>query len=175
MTNGPFAHVGRVVKTHGLHGEVSVAPATETSLDSLVGLAVWMVPPGAVRTSRILGIRRGPKGPLFKLESVDSIEVSATLVGATLLANPAELPVEWGDVEEEETDLLDYTVFDTSHGKIGTITETIVTGANDVWVVEGRFGEVLIPVIDSVVNRIDDDTRRVDVTLLEGLLPEDRP
>ena len=47
--------------------------------------------------------------------------------------------------------MLAVSVEDQQRGVLGTIVEVIVTGANDVWVVEGRFGEILIPVIDDVV------------------------
>jgi len=48
-----------------------------------------------------------------------------------------------------------------------------VTGANDVWVVHGPYGEVLLPVIDDVVVSFDEDAETVMVTLLPGLLPEE--
>jgi 16S rRNA processing protein RimM len=62
---------------------------------------------------------------------------------------------------------------DARRGDLGRIEETIVTGANDVWVVHGSYGEILIPVIDEVVIEVDEDDRTVSVTLLPGLLEED--
>ena len=46
--------------------------------------------------------------------------------------------------------------------------EVIVTGANDVWVVEGPFGEILLPVIDEVVTGIENHvTRQVATPVAE--------
>jgi 16S rRNA processing protein RimM len=54
------------------------------------------------------------------------------------------------------------------------VTDVIVTGANDVWVVEGRFGQVLVPDIDDVVGEIDEEAGTVSVTLLPGLIEDEQ-
>lgn len=59
--------------------------------------------------------------------------------------------------------------------KLGTITDVLQTGANDVYVVKPYPGvtkqrEILLPVIEDVVLEIDLDGKRVVVELLDGLL-----
>lgn len=171
MDSGLFTPVGRICKTHGLKGEVSVVSSTGTSLDVLVGLAAWIVPPTrSLRQTRIIGVRPGPKGPIVQLEGVDSIDDAAHLRDREMLVRTSDLPAEWVEPEDADDDT-GLVVVDEQHGELGEVVEVIVTGANDVWVVEGRFGEVLIPVIDDVVLSIDEDERLARVRLLEGLLP----
>jgi 16S rRNA processing protein RimM len=161
-----FAPLGRVAKTHGMNGEVSVIMAADLPVELLVGLEVWLVPPPAVvRTGRVTGVRPGPKGPLFSIDTVGDLATAETLRGCTLLAHVKDLPEVM-----EELDVVGMTVIDGARGLIGEITDVIVTGANDVWVVEGPFGEVLIPVIDQVVDDVDEDSATVRVTLLPGLI-----
>jgi 16S rRNA processing protein RimM len=161
------------MRTHGLKGEVSVAPAAGASLSLLVGVDVWFVPPSAVRHARVAGVRPGPRGQIVSFEGVADIDAAKGLTGARILARPADLPAEWHTEDaEEDADFVGFVVTDTSHGLLGTVVETIITGANDVWVVHGPFGEVLIPVIDQVVESSDEDARTITVTLLEGLLPD---
>lgn len=171
MTDMPFVPVGRVIKTHGLKGEVSVAAAAGTPFLLSEGLTVWFVPPapGAPRHATITGVRQGPKGPLVTFDAVAGVDAAAALVGRDVLARAEDVPDEV--LDELEPELEGYTVTDTRHGLLGEVVETIITGANDVWVVEGPYGEVLIPVIDDVVVAIDDDAGTIDVTLLDGLLP----
>ncbi len=172
MSQEPFVVVARVVKTHGLKGEVSVAPVAEAPFSLLAGLEAWFTPPPAgVRVSRVDAVRRGPKGPLVTFENVDSITTAQCLVGAHVLVRSEAVPTGWFDQPEPEG-FEGYSVTDAEHGSLGVIAETIVTGANDVWVVHGPAGEVLIPVIDEVVIAVDDDAATVEVRLLEGLLPE---
>ena len=173
MTPGPFVPLGRVVKTHGLKGEVSVMPAADLPFVLPVGLEVWFVPPPrGVRTGHIEDVRRGPKGPLVKVSGIDDITVAQLTVGSELIARIADLPAQWSEPAEESDEPLGLAVSDVERGPLGEIVEVIVTGANDVWVLEGPLGEVLLPVIDDVLVSIDWDARTAIVSALNGLLPE---
>lgn len=165
-----FVEIGRVTKTHGLNGEVSVIVTGDLPFESLPGVAVWFVPPSHdVRTSRIEGIRPGPKGPLFAFEGVDDITTADALRGRLVLARAEDIPE-----MEPEFDPVGFSVTDDERGDLGRVTDVIVTGANDVWVVEGPFGEVLIPVICDVVLDVDEDAMTARVKLLPGLIEEGR-
>lgn len=175
MADEPFTAVGRIAKTHGLKGEVSVIAYSEASLDVLTGLDAWLVPPpAALRSTRIAGVRPGPKGPIVTLEGCDGIDAARTLVGSEVLVATESLPTEWLEAAEEELpEVLGMHVTDEVHGDLGEIVEYIETGANDVWVVEGPRGEVLIPVIEDVVIEVDEEAGEIVVRLLPGLLPEE--
>lgn len=172
MADAPFVPVGRIVKVHGLNGEVSVAVAAGPPFVLREGMSVWAVPPAAQpRPYRIVRVRQGPKGPLVTLDGITDRHAAEPLRGRTLVADPADLPEGW-DIEPE--DEIGLRVVDAERGDIGVIEDVIVTGANDVWVVRGgAYGEVLVPVIDDVVTEIDSDTGIASVRLLPGLLPDE--
>lgn len=166
MEPDAFAPLGRVAKTHGLNGEVSVIMAVDLPVDRIEGLEVWFVPPPAVvRSGRVTGVRPGPKGPLLAIDSVRDLSTAETLRGCTVLARVQDLPE-----PEDVLDVVGMAVTDSERGLIGEIVDVIVTGANDVWVVEGPYGEVLVPVIDQVVDEIDAEAGTVAVSLLPGLI-----
>jgi 16S rRNA processing protein RimM len=170
MDADAFVEIGRVAKTHGLFGEVSVIVTGDLPVERLAGLEVWFVPPPhALRSARITAVRPGPKGPLFALEGVTDIGTAETLRGCRVLARAADVPE-----AEFEFDPVGLVLTDPVRGLIGTVEDVIVTGANDVWVVDGPFGEVLIPVIDDVVREIDEEEMTAVVTLLSGLIEEGR-
>jgi 16S rRNA processing protein RimM len=59
----------------------------------------------------------------------------------------------------------------TDEGQVlGQITEVIETKANNVFVVEGPDGEVLLPDIDEVIKEVNLENGRLLVHLLPGLL-----
>lgn len=146
-----------------------MVPAADLPLSSLVGIQVWFVPPPtSLRTSRISAVREGPKGALVTLEGVERIDLAETLRDAELLARQGDIP----QLPEPAFDPVGLEVIDAERGSLGTVQELIVTGANDVWVVEGPLGEVLLPVIDDVVLEIDDEARVASVRLLPGLIDE---
>ena len=149
-------------------------PAADLPFVLPVGLEVWFVPPPpGARTGRVEDVRRGPKGPLVKVSGIDDITLAQLTVGSEIIARAADLPTEWSEPVERVDDPLGLTVTDVMRGPLGEIVEVIVTGANDVWVLEGPLGEVLLPVINDVVVDIDWDARAATVRALDGLLPEE--
>jgi len=138
MAETTYVTLGRVVKTHGLAGEVSVAPAAEPPFSLLEGVSVWFVPPRVrVRAARIVSVRPGPKGPLVRFAGIEDIDAAREL-------------------------------------ELGTVVDVIVTGANDVWVIDGPYGEVLVPVIDDVVRDVDEENGTARTRLLDGLIDDDK-
>lgn len=167
-----FVTIGRIVRTHGLDGEVAFKPDASFAASPPVGLEVWFVPPpSGVRTARVATTREGPKGPLVRFDGIDDIASASPLRGTTVLAERSSLPPEL--IVERAQDPVGLAVRDEEHGALGEVVDLIVTGANDVWVVHGDLGEVLIPVIDDVVLTVDEDSRTAHVRLLPGLLDED--
>ncbi|MEE8269716.1 MAG: ribosome maturation factor RimM, partial [Nitrospinaceae bacterium] len=65
-------------------------------------------------------------------------------------------------------------VFDEEDRYYGTVNEIIVTGSNDVYVVQDGNKELLLPMIDSVVKSIDLKENKLVFHIIEGLL-EDHP
>jgi len=54
---------------------------------------------------------------------------------------------------------------------LGVLTDVLVTGANDVYVVKRPCGkDVLIPAIKQCILNVDLDVKKMTVQLLEGLL-----
>jgi 16S rRNA processing protein RimM len=167
-----FVPLARVARTHGLKGEVAVAPVTDLPFVLPDGLQVWFVPPRAgVGPGRVEGVRNGPKGPLVKVSGVDDISAAERVVGAMMVTRAEDDP--FADRGEEPFDVVGVMVIDEERGLLGTVEDVIVTGANDVWVVEGdRYGQVLLPVIDQVVLELDEDARTARVRVLPGLIEE---
>jgi 16S rRNA processing protein RimM len=54
---------------------------------------------------------------------------------------------------------------------LGQVTEILPTGGNDVYIVRGEQGELLLPAIADVIQQIDVSADRVVVTLMDGLEP----
>jgi hypothetical protein len=67
--------------------------------------------------------------------------------------------------------VLGCTVRDERYGCLGEVVETIATPANEVWVVHGAFGEVLVPVVDECVESAVPDAAGVLFThVIDGIV-----
>ena len=60
-------------------------------------------------------------------------------------------------------DLIGCRVEDEQGGLIGTLTDVLKPGANDVFAVDTENGELLIPVVDAFVTDINPEKRRITV------------
>lgn len=150
-----FRRIARVEKTHGRHGEVVTVPVH--GLPSLVGvgLEVAVVPPmlRGTRWHRVLSCRSdGRSGDLVALDGVESLDGAEELVGKWLLAREADLPA--GFELHDAPRLVGRAVRDERTGACGVIDEVMVGPANDVWVLRGELGELLLPVIPDVVDHV---------------------
>ncbi|MDZ4063841.1 MAG: hypothetical protein U1E22_04150, partial [Coriobacteriia bacterium] len=127
--------------------------------------------PGVAIPRIVESVRSGPKGPLVKLLGIDSIDDAEMLRGRSVTLLESELPGEWLEVAFDPCGM---SIIDDERGHLGAVVETIVTGANDVWVVRNESGrEVLLPVIDDVVIDIDEKGDLIRVRLLPGLMPDE--
>ena len=145
-------------------------------LPSLVreGLEVACVPP-ALRGSRWYRVEAvvadGRAGSLVQLSGVGTLDAAEELVGKTLLARVCDLPADLSLHDPER--LVGRAVTDAVLGELGTISEIMQGPAQDVWVIEGPFGEVLVPVVDAVVSEVPDEGP-IEVRVPAGLVDAPR-
>jgi 16S rRNA processing protein RimM len=67
-------------------------------------------------------------------------------------------------------DLIGMVVATDAGEPLGTLEEVLFTAANEVYVIAGPSGEILIPALRSVVLDVNLAERRMTVRLPEGLL-----
>jgi len=120
----------------------------------------------------VLGMRFHKKALLLQLEGCDDRNRAEELRGM-LVQIPIEEAVALDEGEYFLFQLDDVRV-ETEDGEwLGQIVEVIETGANDVYVVRGPRGEVLLPAIEEVVLDLDLEARRMVVHLMPGLLGDE--
>ncbi len=107
---------------------------------------------------------------LLKLAGYDSREEVAELSGEWLQVPREEaIPLEEGEYYLYQ--LLGLPVYSDAGEYLGELTDVLETGANNVFVVKGPRGEVLLPDTEEVIREIDFTNNRMTVSLLPGLLP----
>jgi 16S rRNA processing protein RimM len=108
---------------------------------------------------------------LLKLAGCDDRN-EAELLRDMLVQIPVEEAVPLENGEYYDFQIVGVKV-ETDNGEwLGQVTEVLETGANDVYLVRGPRGEVLLPAITDVVRELDMEARRMVVHLLPGMLAE---
>lgn len=109
-----------------------------------------------------------PPRLILRLKGIEKIEETEPLIGKEILIEKKALP----KLEEGEyywVDILGMKV-ETQDGKrIGKVKEIFLTGANDIYIVEGKRGEILLPAIGEVIQSIDLKRGVMKVARMEGL------
>lgn len=138
-------------KTHGKKGEVVTVPVHGLPLVLDDGMHVVPVPPAlkGARTLTVESASDGASGQLVAFREVRDIGAASDLVGKTLLVQEAELPSSFS--MHDVVKLVGREVVDEEIGSLGLIEEVMQGVANDVWVVRGPHGEVLVPVVDEFI------------------------
>lgn len=169
---GDLLRLGVVTGTHGLRGDLRVRPLTDDSSALLAAREVFLRDrQGELTACRVAEVKAHKAGLLLRLQGRENIEAVQSLVGCEVLMPRAELP-ELTDEEYYWFELEGMRVVDRRCGELGVLEEMFSTAAHDIYVVRGRYGEVLIPAVAAFVVEIDREGRRLLVDLPEGLVPE---
>lgn len=166
-----YRNIARVVKTHGRQGEVLVEALRGLPLVVDAGMKIALTPPALKRDrfSLVEDVSEGETSARVKFRGIDTLDDAESIVGCFLLAREDDLDLGNLDIAYEE--LIGRDVVDERHGFLGSIVEVMETPANDVWCVEGPFGEVLIPVIDEVVLELP-ETGAIRTRVMDGIVPD---
>ncbi len=172
MWNEAYLTIGKVVSTHGLHGEVKVYPLLDDpDRFSSFSHAVTEDGQGKRIDRKIERVRFFKNLVIVKLSGVDSIEEAQKLRQGALLL-PREEVTELNEDQYFEADLLGMEVVSDEGEKLGILREIIHTGANDVYTVRMEDGrDVLLPAIRSCILKVEVKEQRMMVHVMEGLLP----
>jgi len=175
--------VARVLRGHGLNGEISCEIITEFPERFQKTKRVFLSPPvnpgsmeplagAAPQPMTIIRARlaphRGQAEIILQLADVNDRDAADKLRGWLVQIPEREawkLPrgrFYWHQI-------LGLRVVTSEGEEIGTVAEILETGANDVYVVKGKGPERLIPAIKQVVQEIAPERGEMVVTLLPGM------
>ena len=167
----PSGHValGRVLKMHGLRGEMKVEPLTSQLEHFAAGRKVWIA-----GIERDIEASRQAKGSVYlRLDGVTTVEAAEALRDHIFSLPESELaPLPEGEYYAH--DIVGLEVVDTEGALVGKVVDLLATGGNDVYLVKGPRGEVLLPAVDDVIIEVDVAGGRMVVSLMEGMLPDRR-
>lgn len=162
--------VGVITSTHGVRGEVKVFPTTDDAARFKELKEVLLDTGKELKPMEITQVKFFKNMVILKFKGYDTINDIEVYKGKDLLVT-RDKAVKLGPDENFIVDLIGLQV-DTDQGEcLGTLTDVIQTGANDVYQVTMESGrKVLLPAIKQCILEVDLEKGRVLVHVLEGLL-----
>ncbi len=170
MQSDGLVSVGQVVGVLGMAGEIKVKPLSDhpRRFTEMSGQRVLWRRRDEFRRIAVRTVRGRGHYYILTLEDCLSRAEAEKFVGGELVVTQAEvLPLPAGTYYWFE--IIGLEVFNERGDKLGVVREVLALKSNDVYVVEGSRGDVLLPALHSVIQDIDLVSRRMVVTLPPGL------
>ena len=164
--------VGRVLGPHGRHGAVKIKAISDVAGRFDPGNRLSLSKDGAT-----------PQGPAYEItesqhasneevilyfDDIRRRDMAQGLTGLWLCVPVSEVP-DAGEGEYFHYQLIGLKVRTTDGEELGELTEILETGSNDVYVVAGQDGDLLVPALSKVVMEVDVENGHMVVDLPEGL------
>lgn len=161
--------LGYVIKPHGLKGDISIFidadnPQAYRNLESvLIQQDNQLVP------FFIVKIKINGEKAILNLEDSNDIESAQLLKGSALFLPLSSLP-ELAEDQFYFHEIIGFTVKDDNLGEIGPVTTVYDAGPQDLLAFEYKNKEILLPINDETVRKVDKNKKQILVNIPDGLL-----
>lgn len=161
--------IGKIVNTHGLRGDVKIVPWTDYPEVFEELPVVYMKDKSEYKPLHIEHVKYQKNNVIVKFREYSDINLILPYKNSVLYAMREDL----GELPEGVyyiADLIGLDVYTEDGEFVGKISDVFNTGASDIYDIkrEGKKN-LLLPVIDDVVRKVDIDDGRVIVNIMEGL------
>lgn len=163
-----LVNIGTIVGTHHLNGAVKVSSVFQ-DLDMIKDEKVLLEKKEEKKVFTIKSIKRiNAKKILIEFLESGNIDTAKSLNGFQIKIRRDLLPEKNGD-DFYFNDLLGLKV--TENGvSLGSVLDVMETAAHDILVVMTDDNqEILIPIVDNFVKKIDFENNNIEVELIEGM------
>jgi len=166
-----FLAVGKLRHPHGVHGEILMEVFTDFPERFTPGAILYLNSEG--HSLQLIKCRPHREGLLMSFEGYTTPEEISQFRNQIVYVKADERPP-LVDGEYYHHQLINLHVTTDTGVSIGTVSEILETGASDVLVIRPEIGpEVLIPVVDTFIQRIDLTNREITVHIIPGMLAEE--
>lgn len=161
--------VGVITSTHGIKGEVKVFPTTDDNNRFKKLKECYIEYKNEMLPVEVLSCKFFKNMVILKFKEIDNINDVEKYKQCKLFVDRANAV----KLEKDEyfvTDLIGISVYKKDGSLLGTLTEIIPTGANDVYVVTGEDKrEWLLPAIKECILNVDMENRKMTIRLMKGM------
>ena len=166
QSGGPvFLIIGKLQRTHGVKGEIVMEVMTDFPEKILPGNIVYIG--SKQQPYEVATVRPTADKILISFKGLidcDQVSILRNQIVSIKTEDANQLP----EGEFYHHEIIGMTVFEENDQLVGSISEILITGANDVYVINKENGEeLLLPAIREAVLSIDCQSRKMVVKLPE--------
>lgn len=161
--------LGYIIKSHGLNGEVSVFLDTDEPFAYQELESIFVEQDQRLIPFFVTSLKIQKNKAVVAFEGVNNIDRANELKGARLWLPLEFLPPLKGN-QFYFHEIIGFTVVDESKGEIGKIASVYDSGAQNLLAVDHKGKEILIPIVDSIIKKVDRLKNTLTVEVPEGLI-----
>lgn len=168
-----YIFIGKLGKITGIDGSLTIVPLTsfpERFRDMKEFFLTKQNNPPI--TLKVGTVSYNKKKISVKFDSIDSIEKANKLSGYRITIQKKER-VELPEDHYYIDDLTSCYVFSEDGTDLGPLVKVMEMSSNDIYVVDHKGKELLIPAISQFVKEIDIERKKITVSLINGMLPDE--
>jgi 16S rRNA processing protein RimM len=170
LKKSEFTHTGTLAKPHGVSGEIAIRLLPEMAEKDLNPSFVFINIDNGLVPFRVSEFRyKGEDVLLVKLPLLDAEEKIRKLMGAEVYLIPEEVTGAAVTINSLNT-FNGFTAIDLNEGELGIIESIQDISGNPLFIINGKRGELMIPVAEEFIVNIDEDTKTIELNIPEGLL-----
>ena len=159
-----FLEAGQIVNTHGIKGEVKIVPWCDTP-EFLCGFDVLYVDGKPVTVEHA---RAHKSNVIAKLSGVDDVNAAMCFKNKVVHIDRADVQLPEG--RHFIADLIGLEVRSAETGAVlGVIEDVLTPPANEVYVVQGKGREYMIPAVEEFLAETNIEGGYIRVHLIEGM------
>ncbi len=162
--------LGKIVRTFGTKGEVVFQVDAEILSQIKKLESVFLKINENLVPFFIEQLQPRPKGQaMVKFMDVDSTEEASLLAGCDIYIPLGILPKQKG-AQLHSVEIEGFTVIDAVRGETGTVRTVLEMPQQSLLAIDFNGKEILIPIVDEIVKKIDRKTKTIYIEAPEGLI-----
>ena len=170
MATVQYIQVGKLQKAHGLKGELQ-ASIDLYDPDILAEATVLFVEvKNAYAPYFVESIKINGSKAIILFDEMKDVNQANTLRGQILYVSTEHFPAIQEDESWQYDDIIGFTIIDKIHGKLGVIEDVFETTGQDLIAMTYKEKEVLIPIVEQIILKVNKKSKSLEVRLPDGLL-----
>ncbi|MBI9069424.1 MAG: 16S rRNA processing protein RimM [Salinivirgaceae bacterium] len=163
-------HIGTIIKTHGIHGEL-ILEAKDPDLIENIKESVFLEIEGLLVPFFIDNISaQSTERFRIKFQWVDSDQSAKKIKHSFVYISNSEVTLSDDNFTTSPSLLENFTVIDKIHGELGIIEEIIQSNENQLMVIKSSNKELLIPYHNDFIKKVNSKKKLIYIETPEGLI-----
>lgn len=160
--------IGKVLRPHGLKGDLWIRYYNPDPLFLLNYKHILLKDRrrSLIRVFEVKEISIKEKGIILSLNGISDRKAAERWAGSDIYVRAEDLP-ELGPGEYYYKDIIGMEVFNMNGELLGKVVNIISTASNDVYVIEGPYGELVLPAIEGVIQEVCVEKKKMTVRVPE--------